>query len=66
MSHFSKLTTMIKKPHIAKAICDRLGYTKEHVEKYDNPWRLANESITYHLIGKIIIADMLILVKYCL
>ena len=45
MSHFSRLRTQIKKPAIANAICDRLGYTRESVQKYDNPWRLANESI---------------------
>ncbi len=45
MSHFSKLSVCVKKPTIANAICERLGYTKEHADVYENPWRLAKESV---------------------
>ena len=45
MSHFSKLSVMIKKSSVAKSICDRLGYTREHVAQYDNLWKYGNEHI---------------------
>ena len=45
MSHFSKLSVCLKKPAIANALCERLGYTKEYAEVYENPWKRANESV---------------------
>ncbi len=45
MSHFSKLNVMVKKSAIANDVCKRLGYTKEHADVYENPWKYANESI---------------------
>ena len=46
MSHFSTLKVCVKKIALAKKVAQDMGWTVEFVDKYDNPWRYAKESVS--------------------
>ena len=45
MSHFSKLKVQLKDKKLGGDCAKRLGWTTEHVDVYENPWKWAKESI---------------------
>ncbi len=45
MSHFSTLKVSIKNRALAVKVAQQLGWTCEHADVYENPWKLAKESI---------------------
>lgn len=45
MSHFSKLSVMCKDKKLAAKVAEMRGWTVEHADVYENPWKASNETI---------------------
>ena len=45
MSHFSTLKVCVKDKKMAAKVAQGRGWTVEHVDVYENPWKLSGESV---------------------